>query len=78
MIPAQHRPSPNSPVFLLPADRVEQVLGLAIPPEDKPIRLDLMEGAADVKVNMPANLANRSYRVTSGVLGTTGGEQVHF
>jgi hypothetical protein len=72
MIPAQHRPSPNSPVFLLPADRVEQVLGLAIPPEDKPIRLGLMEGAADVKVNIPANRKSVLPRHV-GVLGTTGG-----
>ena len=72
VIPAQHRPSPNSPVFLLETDRIEQVLGLAIPPEDKPIRLGLMEGAADVKVKF-RQTASRCCRDTLGVLGTTGG-----
>ena len=72
LIPAQHRPAPNSPVFLLETDRIEEVLGLAVPPNDKPIRLGLMEGAADVKVHIPANRKSVLPRHL-GVLGTTGG-----
>lgn len=72
LIPAQHRPSPNSPVFLLPTERIEEVLGLVVPPAEKPIRLGLMEGAGEVKLNVPANRKSVLPRHV-GVLGTTGG-----
>jgi uncharacterized protein len=72
VISAQRRPWPNSPVFLLDADRIEEVLGLAVPPQEKPVRLGLMEGAADVNINIPANRKSVLPRHI-GVLGTTGG-----
>ena len=43
-----------------------------MPPGDKPVRLGLMEGAADVKVYVPANRKSVLPRHV-GVLGTTGG-----
>jgi uncharacterized protein len=72
LIPAQRRPCPNSPVFMLEAGRTEEVLGLTVALEDKPVRLGLMEGAADVNVYVPANRKLVLPRHL-GVLGTTGG-----
>lgn len=72
IIPARRRPWPNSPVFALDAPRIEEVLGLALPPNAKPVRLGLMEGAADVAINVPANQKSVLPRHL-GVLGTTGG-----
>jgi DNA helicase HerA-like ATPase len=72
VIPAQRRPAPNSPVFLLENDRVQQVLGLVVQPENKPFRLGLMNGTADIEVLVPA--AQKSVLPRHlGVLGTTGG-----
>lgn len=72
IIPARRRPIPNSPVFLLERERIEAVLGLAVGAADKPVRLGLMEGTADVTVNLPAYKKSVLPRHT-GVLGTTGG-----
>jgi uncharacterized protein len=71
VIPAMKRPIPNSPVFLLERDRIEAVLGLSVPGEQKPVRLGLMSGAADVSVHLPANLKSVLPRHL-GILGTTG------
>lgn len=72
VIPAQRRPAPNSPVFLLESDRVQQVLGLVVEPQNKPIRLGLMNGTADIEVLVPAAQKSVLPRHV-GVLGTTGG-----
>jgi hypothetical protein len=72
VIPAQRRPAPNSPVFLLEPSRIEQVLGLAVAPAERPVRLGLMEGVANVSINVPANRKSVLPRHL-GVLGTTGG-----
>jgi hypothetical protein len=72
VIPAQRRPAPNSPVFLLENDRVQQVLGLQVDPVNKPVRLGLMNGSADIEVLIPAAQKSVLPRHV-GVLGTTGG-----
>jgi len=72
VIPAHRRPAPNSPVFLLEPARIQEVLGLAVPDAQKPVRLGLMEGAGDVAVMLPANNKGVLPRHL-GVLGTTGG-----
>jgi hypothetical protein len=72
VIPAQHRPAPNSPVFTLENERVEQILGLVVPDENKPVRLGLMNGKDKIRVNIPANQKSVLPRHL-GVLGTTGG-----
>jgi uncharacterized protein len=72
VIPAKRRPAPNSPVFLLENDRVQQVLGLVVDKQNKPFRLGLMNGTADIEVMIPA--AQKSVLPRHlGILGTTGG-----
>jgi DNA helicase HerA-like ATPase len=72
LIPPVRRPSPNSPVFLLRADETRSVLGLDIPPEDMPVRIGLMDGAAALAVDIPAARKSVLFKHT-GILGTTGG-----
>jgi hypothetical protein len=72
VIPAKRRPAPNSPVFLLDNDRVQQVLGLVVEKQNKPIRLGLMNGTADIEVLIPAAQKSVLPRHV-GILGTTGG-----
>jgi uncharacterized protein DUF87 len=72
VVPAQRRPAPNSPVFLLGKDRIQQVLGLVVERQNRPIRLGLMNGMADIEVLVPAAQKSVLPRHV-GVLGTTGG-----
>lgn len=72
VIPARRRPAPNSPVFTLDDNRVEEILGLVVKDEHKPVRLGLVTGAGDITVRIPANQKSVLPRHL-GILGTTGG-----
>lgn len=72
IVPARRRPAPNSPVFALDAARVEQILGLDVAAEQKPVRIGLMNGNEEIEVRVPAIQKSVLPRHT-GILGTTGG-----
>lgn len=72
VIPPLKRPCPNSPVFLLEDDDVKRIIGLNIAPEDKPVRLGLMDGASSLAIELPAARKSVLYKHTA-ILGTTGG-----
>jgi hypothetical protein len=72
VIPPLRRPCPNSPVFLLEDEDVKKIIGLDIAPEDKPVRLGLMDGASSLPVEIPAAKKSVLYKHTA-ILGTTGG-----
>lgn len=72
VIPPVRRPCPNSPVFLLGEDDIKAVLGLNIPPEDRPVRLGLLEGVSSLAVEVPAAKKSVLYKHLA-ILGTTGG-----
>lgn len=72
VIPPVKRPCPNSPVFLLGDDDVKAVLGLNVPPEDKPVRLGILGGRETLPVEVPAARKSVLYKHVA-ILGTTGG-----
>jgi hypothetical protein len=72
LIPPARRPYPNSPVFLLESDAVAEILGLDVPPEDKPFRLGLLDGNYDLEVQVPAARKGVLFKHLA-ILGTTGG-----
>lgn len=72
VIPPVKRPCPNSPVFLLRDDDVKAVLGLNVPPDDKPVRLGLLGGRETLPVEVPAAKKSVLYKHVA-ILGTTGG-----
>jgi DNA helicase HerA-like ATPase len=72
LIPPLRRPCPNSPVFLLKDDEIKSVLGLDIPPVDKPVRIGLLDGVSPLAVHVPAARKSVLFKHT-GILGTTGG-----
>ena len=72
LIPPVRRPYPNSPVFLLEAEAVKEILGLDVPPEDKPFRIGLLDGTYDLPVAVPASRKSVLFKHVA-ILGTTGG-----
>ncbi len=72
VIPPVRRPCPNSPVFLLDAEDIKTVLGLNIPPDDKPVRLGLLDGVSSLAIEVPAARKSVLYRHLA-ILGTIGG-----
>jgi len=72
IIPPLRRPCPNSPVFLLEDDDVKGIIGLDIAPEDKPVRLGLMDGANSLAIELPAARKSVLYKHMA-ILDTTGG-----
>ncbi|WP_018262875.1 ATP-binding protein [Methylobacterium sp. WSM2598] len=72
IVPPVRRPCPNSPVFLLGDEEVKAVLGLNIPPDDKPVRLGLLDGASSIAVAVPAAQKSVLFKHLA-ILGTTGG-----
>jgi hypothetical protein len=72
LIPPLSRPCPNSPVFLLDDEDVEKVLGLNVPPDDKPFRLGLLDGGTSLAVRVPAMRKSVLFKHVA-ILGTTGG-----
>ncbi len=72
VIPPVKRPCPNSPVFLLGDNDIKAVLGLNIPPEDKPFRLGLLDGVNSLSVEIPAAQKSVLFKHLA-ILGTTGG-----
>lgn len=72
LAPPTRRPCPNSPVFLLGRERVEEVLGLAVDPGEAPVRIGRLEGAHDLAVTVPARKKSVLPKHLA-VLGTTGG-----
>lgn len=72
LIPPVRRPCPNSPVFLLDDADIKAVLGLNIPPEEKPIRLGLLDGVSSLAVAIPATKKSVLFKHMA-ILGTTGG-----
>lgn len=72
VITPMRRPCPNSPVFLMEAGDVKDVLGLDIPPADAPRRIGLLGGMEDVEVAVPAASKAVLFKHLA-ILGTTGG-----
>ena len=72
VIPPVKRPCPNSPVFLLGDDDIKSVLGLNIPPENKPVRLGLLDGVSSLAVEIPAAQKSVLFKHVA-ILGTIGG-----
>ena len=65
--PANRRPRPNSPVFIVPDDEMSQILGLR-----GDFGLGVVVGHERVSVPVPVHDKSVLYRHT-GILGTTGG-----
>lgn len=72
VIPPMRRPCPNSPVFLLGDNEIKAVLGLDIPPDDKPVRLGLLDSVSSIAVEVPAAQKSVLFKHLA-ILGTTGG-----